>query len=326
MAKEFDATLNQLIDVRPADWVALLCERVGIPFAPFEMLDTDLATTLQADKVFRINGERPSLIHLELESGSRLGIPAELLRYNVHVHGMYGMDVDTVILLLRPKANPSDMTGEYVRNGGDGRRSLWFRYTVLRLWEEPMNPLLEGGLGTLPLALLTNEAAADMGVAFQRFTTRLASESGERTKETLARAALGLMHLRMTADEIQRLYEGVTMKVEDTLFYQLLAADAEKIGMAKGRVEGRVEAEAETILRLGTKRFGAPPADIETAIQEIRDSERLDRIIDRILDAWKRGKRPMLHGWVYDIGSGLIERVVEQVDSAEKAMELLPRN
>ena len=45
-----------------------------------------------------------------------------------------------------------------------------------------------------------------------------------------------------------------------------------------------------------------------------------------ILDAWKRGRRPMLHGWVYDIGSGLIERVVEQVDSAEKAAELLPKN
>ena len=34
----------------------------------------------------------------------------------------------------------------------------------------------------------------------------------------------------------------------------------------------------------------------------------------------------MLHGWVYDIGSGLIERVVEQVDSPERAAELLPRN
>ena len=45
-----------------------------------------------------------------------------------------------------------------------------------------------------------------------------------------------------------------------------------------------------------------------------------------ILDAWKRGRRPMLHGWVYDIGSGLIERVVEQVDSAEKAAETLPKN
>lgn len=45
-----------------------------------------------------------------------------------------------------------------------------------------------------------------------------------------------------------------------------------------------------------------------------------------VRDAWTRGKRPMLHGWVYDIGSGLIERVVEQVDSPERATELLPRN
>ncbi len=44
-----------------------------------------------------------------------------------------------------------------------------------------------------------------------------------------------------------------------------------------------------------------------------------------VLDAWKRGKRPMLHGWVYDIGSGLIERLVEQVDSTEKAASL-PRH
>lgn len=45
-----------------------------------------------------------------------------------------------------------------------------------------------------------------------------------------------------------------------------------------------------------------------------------------ILDAWSRGKRPMLHGWVYDIGSGLIERVVEQVDSVERANAVLPKN
>ncbi len=52
------------------------------------------------------------------------------------------------------------------------------------------------------------------------------------------------------------------------------------------------------------------------------------RILSRtpiILDAWKRGRRPMLHGWVYDIGSGLIEQVVQAVDSTEKAMELLPK-
>lgn len=45
-----------------------------------------------------------------------------------------------------------------------------------------------------------------------------------------------------------------------------------------------------------------------------------------IREAWSRGKRPMLHGWVYDISNGLIHSVVEQVDSEAKAEELLPHN
>lgn len=45
-----------------------------------------------------------------------------------------------------------------------------------------------------------------------------------------------------------------------------------------------------------------------------------------IREAWARGKRPMLHGWVYDISNGLIHSVVEQVDSEAKAEELLPHN
>jgi carbonic anhydrase len=45
-----------------------------------------------------------------------------------------------------------------------------------------------------------------------------------------------------------------------------------------------------------------------------------------ILEAWGRGTRPILHGWVYDISSGLIQRVVDPVDSVRRADELLPHN
>jgi len=45
-----------------------------------------------------------------------------------------------------------------------------------------------------------------------------------------------------------------------------------------------------------------------------------------VRDAWSRGRRPMLHGWVYDIANGLIQNVVECVDSVEKAETLLPNN
>lgn len=44
-----------------------------------------------------------------------------------------------------------------------------------------------------------------------------------------------------------------------------------------------------------------------------------------VLEAWARKTPLMLHGWVYDIGTGLVKRVVEAVDSAERAAELLPR-
>lgn len=45
-----------------------------------------------------------------------------------------------------------------------------------------------------------------------------------------------------------------------------------------------------------------------------------------ILDAWSRGRRPLLHGWVYNIGTGLVERVAEGIDTQEKAAQLLPTN
>jgi len=45
-----------------------------------------------------------------------------------------------------------------------------------------------------------------------------------------------------------------------------------------------------------------------------------------IQEAWARGQRPYLHGWVYDISNGLIHNVVESVNSAEKAAQLLPNN
>ena len=75
MAKPFDATLNTLLDAHEGEWAAFLAARVGVPLGPVESLDTDLSTTLQADRLFRIDGPGPVVLHLELESSGRLGIP-----------------------------------------------------------------------------------------------------------------------------------------------------------------------------------------------------------------------------------------------------------
>src|SRR5688500_11131906 len=98
MAKAFDATLNSLIDDHVADWANFLAARAGVPPGPAVVLDTDLSTTLQADRLFRIDGPVPAVLHLELESTGRRGIPGELLRYNVAAWGVAGLPVHTVLV------------------------------------------------------------------------------------------------------------------------------------------------------------------------------------------------------------------------------------
>jgi carbonic anhydrase len=68
----------------------------------------------------------------------------------------------------------------------------------------------------------------------------------------------------------------------------------------------------------------------ETRLQRLSELNVLQQvgILSRtptVLDAWSRGKRPLLHGWVYDIGTGLMQRVVDPIDGVEKAA-LLPTN
>jgi len=69
--------------------------------------------------------------------------------------------------------------------------------------------------------------------------------------------------------------------VEESTYVNEWIAKGEARGEARGK---RLEAQA-SILRLGARRFGAAPAGVEVAIASIADQPRLDRIMDRILDA-----------------------------------------
>ena len=52
----------------------------------------------------------------------------------------------------------------------------------------------------------------------------------------------------------------------------------------EGRVEGRVDALQQMLLRLGRKRFGRVSKAMQTALQGITDVSHLERLTDRILD------------------------------------------
>lgn len=277
MAKQFDSTLNTLIDDHLRDWADFLAAHCGVPPGPASALDTDLSATLQADRLFRIDGPVPAAIHLEMETSGRLGFPERLLRYNVAAQAVVHLPVHSVLVLLRPEANARDLTGTLTVLGAHGAPYLTFEYTVVRVWEQPFARLL-GALGTAPLALLTNEASANLPSAFAQFRERLKADAvPSNVERSLLGSTFVLCGLRYKPDQVEELYRELSMTLEDSSTYQLLVHRGEK----RGRV-----LEAQTlVLALGANRFGAPAPDAEAAVRAIGDRERLERIALRTATA-----------------------------------------
>lgn len=275
MSKPFDATLNAMIDVRPGQWADCFARVAGLPPGPSTPVDTDLATTLQADKVFRIDGPRPYLLHLELEANPRLGIPAELLRYNTLIAHQHDLPVETVLVLLRPKALASDQTGVFRRVGVTGAVITEFRYHVERAWERPADYWLVAGPGLAPLAVVTDEATENLEGMVAHVREHLdATGTAETVARRLIIATYFLCGLRHSPDAIENIFRRLNMLMEASSTYQ---ATIQK---------GRVEALQGTLKRVGERKFRSPPdAATIAALQAITDLGRLERLTDRLLDA-----------------------------------------
>ncbi len=282
MAKAFDATLNSLIDAHIADWAAFLASRAGVPPGPSAVLDTDLSATLQADRLFRVDGPSPAVLHLELESTGRLGIPGEVLRYNVAAWGVTELPVHSVLVQLRPKATATDLTGTLDLTGAGGLPYLTFRYTVVRVWQETVGGLLAAGVGVSPLALLTNEADADLPTAFTRFRECLrAAAIPDSVERGLLGSTFVLCGLRYAPARIEALYRELSMTLEDSTTYQLILNK----GLAQGEARGALTEAQNLLLLQGRKRFGAAAPPTEAALRAIEDRPRLERMAERIFDA-----------------------------------------
>jgi predicted transposase YdaD len=80
MTKPFDTTTKQLLESAPSSWLAY----IGLtPEGPVRVIDADLATVIaEADKVFRIDGPNPYLVHIEMQAGPDPSLPRRLWRYS----------------------------------------------------------------------------------------------------------------------------------------------------------------------------------------------------------------------------------------------------
>ena len=283
MSLPFDATLKDLVQAHAADWLAVLDQP---PSGPVEVLTPDLSTlTAFTDIVLRTGA---SLLHLDFQSGPDPTLPRRVLLYNVLLHDNYGLPVHSVVVLLRPRADRSDLTGEVGYAARPGRGRLEFAFEVVRLWQVPAERLLASGLGTLPLAVLGQMPGGltpDEGLpqVIARLVERIEAEAPAEQAPILLTASYVLAGRRVGRERGAELFQGV-QKMRDSTTYQAILDEGRAEGLIKGEAKGRADEARTLLLRLGRKHLGEPGETVKAAVQSITDLPRLELLAERLTE------------------------------------------
>jgi len=171
MTKPYDATTKELLEGFPEAWMAYIgC----VPAGPVETVDADLSTvTAEADKVYRVGGAQPYLVHLEIQANADQTMPRRLHRYNALLDMRHDLRVLSALVLLRPEADTKSLTGVLDVRLPDGERVVAFHYRVIRAWQQAVEPILAGDVGTLPLAPLAAVPRPEVAKVIDRIDRRL---------------------------------------------------------------------------------------------------------------------------------------------------------
>jgi predicted transposase YdaD len=272
MSRPFDATLKAMLEAAPSDWVAL----AGYAPAAVDVIDADISTVSgAADKVLRVQGPPDWILHIDFQTGPDATLPCRTHVYNALLEHRHQLLVRSALVLLQPQAALSNLTGVYERNFSGEPAHLTFRYRVLRVWELPVEQLLTGGAGTLPLAPISDVTEAELPGVIGRMQERLRgrprAEVGKQWTATYV--LMGLCYEQALVD---RLLEGV-VAMEDSVTYQAI--------IAKGEQRGALREARKTLLMLGREQFGAPTPEVTAAIEAINDLDRLEQLSIRVLHA-----------------------------------------
>jgi hypothetical protein len=273
MSQPFDATLKELLAQAPGDWQKAFHLPV---LQPATALNADVSTiTAATDVAIGYGDPLQEIVDVNFQSGPDPNVAARLHLYSAAFHLRFPVPIRSILILLRPKAIVKGLTGKLSYTSG-GKRVL-FEYDVIRMWKEPVERFLEGGVGLLPLAPLCKKSE---GVSWREviheIDRRLAQLPDQAQAVRLMTATWNLAALRIPNKKIAGLFEGVTV------MHKLPAWD-------EAELRGSLATSQKYILKLGRERFGDPAPKTENALTAINDLDRLERMFDAIstVKSWK---------------------------------------
>ena len=268
MPQRYDATVKRLVERHPADWLAF----AGLPAGTavtVEEADVS-AVTAAADKVLRVEGPAPYIAHLEFQSGPDADLDRRVLLYNVLLRWRHGLPVRSVVLLLHPRAQARGVRGRVDDLSDDPQARLEFAYRLIRVWENPADTFLSGGLGTLALAPIAAIGAGGLSEVFRRMDERLDRDASAPVADELWTAAYIMSGLRHDPEVVRRMMKGVRHMRDSATFQAILE-------------EGEANGARAALLLVGKRRFGPPSHEALLLLKRIRNPRRMEGLVDRVL-------------------------------------------
>lgn len=275
MSFTFDATMKGLGGQYPRDYAVTFD---GPTSLLVKALNVDLSTfTAAADLVLGLGDPLQEIVHVDFQSAAVGTKPVDVLAYNTALFRHYKVPVHSIVVLLRPAAAHSKVNGTVSYASRPGRGKIEFNYELVAIWKRPVEELLAGAVGTLPLAMLGKlpegvDLVAGLTGIVQRLIERLEAEVPAEQVKDLLTAAYLLTGLRVQRDVSKGIFTGARAMRESDTYMAILE-------------EGEERQARKAIQRLGPRFLGAPTEPILTHLQSIADLARLERILDRVMDA-----------------------------------------
>ena len=130
--------------------------------------------------------------------------------------------------------------------------------------------ILQGGLGTLPLAPLTRVSRPELPGLIRQMDQRIDHEAEPSAAQSLWTATYVLMGLEYEREFTQHLLRGVCAMKESVTYQAILE-------------EGRVEEAHRILLSQGTALFGKPSVKVRRTLAGITDVELLESLLLRVV-------------------------------------------
>lgn len=151
---------------------------------------------------------------------------------------------------------------------------------MVRVWELSADDLLAGGIGALPLALLTDDAEPRLDQVADRIDDRLRAETDDATRQLVLASGFILGGLRYDNERLQQAFTRARGMKESSTYQMILR-------------EGRAEARQEDLLDILRDRFGTVPPDVENRILAATDAVALKTAIRAALHVASPDELPL---------------------------------